>query len=129
MQGWAVPISHGFLLSQFPVVPFFPLSRDCARSAGVNPGRAVITVQNAEQMPPSWGRGAARWDWLPGVQEALLSSPVLRNQAPWTVISELSCSLSSPCRLGGPRHGAYGKEAVSGQGDLFGAGVEGAGHS
>ena len=59
----------------------------------------------------------------------LLSSPVLRNQAPWTVISELSCSLSSPCRLGGPRHGADGKEAVSGQGDLFGAGVEGAGHS
>ena len=86
-------------------------------------------MQNAEQMPPSWGRGAARWDCLPGVQEALLSSPVLRNQAPWTVISELSCSLSSPCRLGGPRHGADGKEAVSGQRDLFGAGVEGAGHS
>ena len=57
------------------------------------------------------------------------SSPVLRNQAPWTVITELSCSLSSPCRLGGLRHGAYGKEAVSGQGVLSGAQVEEAGHS
>ena len=29
-------------------------------------------MQNAEQMPLSWGLGAARWDWLPGVQEAPL---------------------------------------------------------
>lgn len=29
----------------------------CARSAGVNSTRALITMQDAEQMAPSWGKG------------------------------------------------------------------------
>lgn len=67
--------------SPFPMVfsspnflwsPSLPCQGTVPRNAGVNPGRAIITVQNAEQMPLSWGLGAARWDWLPGVQEAPL---------------------------------------------------------
>lgn len=37
-----------------------------------------------------------------------------RNEVPQAIVTELSCPLHSPLRLGGPRHGAYGKEAVSG---------------
>ena len=116
-----------FPLPQFPWSPPSPFHEAVCRSAGVKPGWAVITVQNAEQMLASWGLGAARWTWLPEAQEP--PSPPLswRNQAPWAIIPELSCPLNSPLQAGWAE--AYRKEAVSGQAVLCGAGVKGAGHN
>lgn len=104
--------------------PAFPCPEAVLRNAGVNPGKAVITVQNAERMPASWGLGVEKWDSLPGTQLGNPHlSPFLEEPGPLGHITELNCPLNSPLQRGE----AWGlwEGVSSGQGIR----AEGAGHN